>query len=120
MSVEEKIDQQIAELGDWRGTRLAWFRQLVHEVEPETVEDFKWGVGVFTYNKKLICAMSAFNQHTKFNFFSGAFLDDQDSLFNSGLDSKKHRSINLAEHDKISEKVLGVLLRKAFDHERKQ
>jgi hypothetical protein len=109
------IDAQIASYPDWRGERLKWFRAFVNEVAPELSEDFKWGVGVFTYNGKPVIAFSGFKDHTKFNFFQGVALDDRGRLFNSGLDSKQHRSINLAEHDEVNEAAITELIRRAVD-----
>lgn len=74
----------------------------------------KWGVPVFLKNKKLVCAMSTFKEHTKFNFFEGASLNDKNKLFNSGLDSKKHRSINLTEDEVINEENLKDLIKQAI------
>ena len=72
MTIQEQIDAQIASYPDWRGVRLAWFREFVHTHTPELTEDFKWGVGVFTYNRKPVIAFSGFKGFTKFNFFQGA------------------------------------------------
>jgi len=38
----ERIDERIADLGDWRGEKLAEIRKLIHEVDPEVVEKWKW------------------------------------------------------------------------------
>jgi hypothetical protein len=42
MSASKRIDKMIAELGDWRGERLAEIRKVIHEVDPEVIEDWKW------------------------------------------------------------------------------
>ena len=42
MSASSKIDKKIADLGDWRGERLAEIRKLIHEAAPEVVEEWKW------------------------------------------------------------------------------
>lgn len=110
MDPSKLIDAQIAELNDWRGARLQKFRELVHTTAPELNEEFKWGVGVFTYKGKLVCAMSAFKGHTKFNFFKGAQIVDRNKLFNSGLESKQHRSINLSESDAVNEPAIKELI----------
>jgi len=38
----QQIDERIAELGDWRGEALARVRKLIHEADPEVVEEWKW------------------------------------------------------------------------------
>lgn len=113
MTISDLIDAQIASYPDWRGECLKWFRAFVNEVAPELSEDYKWGVGVFTYKGKPVIAFSGFKDHTKFNFFQGAALTDSDKLFSSGLDSKQHRSINLAEHDEVNEAAIRKLIRRA-------
>lgn len=102
----------------WQREKLADFRKLVHAVEPDITEDWKWGVPVFLLGGKLVCAMSSFKNNTKFNFFAGAHLTDKDGVFNSGLDSKEHRSINLTEADLIPVKSLTDLIHQAADRVR--
>ncbi|MFL6443851.1 MAG: DUF1801 domain-containing protein, partial [Candidatus Sulfotelmatobacter sp.] len=36
------LDARISELGDWRGKTLAKVRQLIHQADPEIVEEWKW------------------------------------------------------------------------------
>lgn len=100
-------------MSDWQANNLKMFRELVFTELPGVTEDQKWGVPVFMVNGKLICAMSTFKNHTKFNFFKGAFLSDDSGLFNSGLDSKEHRSINLAEGEIVDTQQLAALIQQA-------
>lgn len=111
----DKIDMFLSDnnIETWQHDNLIMFRKLIHEVVPIVEEDLKWGVPVFLVNGKLLCAMSTFKAHTKFNFFQGASLADKHHLFNSGLDSKDHRSINLAEGETIQEAELKDLIHEA-------
>jgi hypothetical protein len=115
MTPSEKIDLQIAKITDWRADVMRSFRKLILDTQPNMVEDWKWDTGVWMYNKKLICAFSAFKNHVKFNFFNGADLKDSHKLFNNGFDSKKHRSIDISEGQKIDEKKLSELIQEAVD-----
>ena len=36
------IDQKIKELGDWRGKMLAKVRDIIHQADPEILEEWKW------------------------------------------------------------------------------
>jgi hypothetical protein len=38
----ERIDQRIADLGDWRSDTLGRMRRLIKEADPEVVEEVKW------------------------------------------------------------------------------
>jgi hypothetical protein len=109
-----QIDAFVAALPEWQRENLTHFRDAVHRVAPTALEGWKWDVPVFLLNKRLVCAMSAFANHTKYNFFDGAALADPDGLFNSGLDSKKSRSINLAGGDTLQAGQLDRLIGEAF------
>ena len=50
MNPSQMIDQQIAELGDWRGEMLARVRELIHAAVPDITEEWKWGTAVYTQN----------------------------------------------------------------------
>jgi hypothetical protein len=41
-SASALIDGRIRELGDWRGKTLAKMRRLIHEADPDVVEEWKW------------------------------------------------------------------------------
>ena len=81
-SVSERIEERIVELGDWRGERLAEIRRLIHEVDPDVVEDWKWrGTPVWSHEGMYA---NAFKDKVKLTFFHGAELPDPNSLFNAG------------------------------------
>jgi hypothetical protein len=109
-----QTDAFIAALPEWQRENLTRFRDAVHRVAPAAEEGWKWDVPVFLIDGRLVCAMSSFAKHTKYNFFDGAALADPDHLFNSGLDSKKSRSINLAQGDSVDDGQLDRLLGEAF------
>ena len=115
MNPSELIDKQIADLPGWRGQMLARLRELIHEADPDLTEEWKWNTAVWTHNGT-VCALSAFKDHVKINFFKGASLADPDGLFNSGLDAKNSRSIDLYEGDTIDEPALKNLIRSAAAH----
>ncbi len=113
-----RIDTYIAALPEWQRENLTLFRSAVHRVVPAVEEGWKWDVPVFLIGGRLICAMSAFAKHTKYNFFEGASLADPDRLFNSGLESKRSRSINLTEGESVAPAQLDSLITAAFARDR--
>lgn len=115
MNASERIDQQIAELSDWRGQTVARLRQLIHEADPGITEEWKWGTAVWSH-QGLVCSAGAFKQAVKLNFFEGASLEDTHKLFNAGLDAKKTRAIDFHEGDTIDEPALKDLIRTAVAH----
>jgi len=109
------VDEYLSNLPMWQRDKLSMFRNLVHEVAPETTEDIKWAVPVFFIGGKMVFAMSAFKAHVKYNFIlNGALLDDVDGLFNNGLESKKNRSIDLQENETIDKNKLRALISQAI------
>lgn len=114
----EKVDIYLNSLPEWQKVNLALFRKLIHEVDPSIVEDFKWNVPVFIFNKKMYFAMSAFKAHTKYNFMiNGADIDDPKKLFNNGLDSKKSRAIDLREGETINEADVLALIKASIAYQ---
>ena len=107
LTPSQHIDNQIAELTDWRGPALARLRALIHEADPELAEEWKWDTGVYS-RKGIVCAANAFKNHVKLNFFKGASVPDPHGLFNAGLDSKAMRSIDFHESADIEAKAAGI------------
>ena len=113
-SAAERIDRRIASLGDWRGERLAALRALIHEVDPDVVEDWKWmGTPVWSHDGMYVLA-NAHKDKVKITFFHGAKLADPEKLFNAGLNGGKWRAIDLREDDAIDRPALAALLREAI------
>ena len=110
----EKIERRIQELGDWRGERLAQIRRLIHEVDPQVVEDWKWrGTTVWSHDGMYVNA-NAFKDKVKLTFFHGARLADPGKLFNAGLEGNKWRAIDMQEGYELEESALKALLREAI------
>ena len=110
MTDQQKIDEYIEAQSGWQKSNLVAFRELAHEAIPDIQEAWKWNVPVFLSGGKMVCAMSVFKDHTKFNFFEGASLSDGRKVFNNGFDSKKHRSIDMGEGDTFQKEGIRTLL----------
>jgi hypothetical protein len=112
-SASALIDERIRELGDWRGKTLAKVRTILHEADPEIVEEWKWrGVPVFSH-AGIVCTGETYKNAVKLTFAKGAELDDPARLFNSSLDGNVRRAIDIHEGEKINEKALKDLIRAA-------
>jgi hypothetical protein len=115
MNASVQIDEMISGLTDWRGKVLAKLRRIIHEADPEIIEEWKWrGAPVFS-DHGIVCVANAFRDKVKVTFYDGASLPDPHKLFNSGLDGKKWRTIDLYEGDKVNESALKVLVRAGVD-----
>jgi hypothetical protein len=112
------IDEKIRELGDWRGKMLAKVREIVHEADPEIVEEWKWakatspGVPVWSHGG-IVCTGETYENAVKMTFAKGAALKDPSRLFNSSLEGNVRRAIDIHEGEKIDEAALKELIRAA-------
>jgi hypothetical protein len=107
------IDQKIKELADWRGKMLAKVRAIIHEADPEILEEWKWmGTPVFSHGG-IVCTGETYKNVVKMTFAKGARLQDPSGLFNSSLDGNVRRAIDIHEDDKVDEAALKDLIRAA-------
>ena len=114
-SASELISGRIAELADWRGETLARMRQLIHEADPEVVEEWKWmGTPVWSHDG-ILCTGESYKKVVKLTFARGASLDDPSGLFNASLDGNTRRAIDIHENDIIDESAFKALLVRAVE-----
>ena len=112
------IDKRISELGDWRGRTLSKLRGIIREADPDIVEEWKWvkatnpGTPVWSHDGN-ICTGEPYKNVVKLTFFKGAALDDPSGLFNSSLEGKVRRAIDITENEEINEGALKNLIRQA-------
>ncbi len=112
------IDERIAELADWRGATLRRVRAIVRDADPGIVEEWKWvkpthpGTPVWSLDGG-ICTGEAYKSVVKLTFFKGASLADPSGLFNSSLEGKVRRAIDIREGDEIDADALAGLVREA-------
>jgi len=112
-SAGAKIDERIKQLGDWRGKMLARMRALIHDADPEIVEEWKWmGTPVFSHGG-IVCTGETYKSVVKLTFAKGASLKDPAGLFNSSLDGNIRRAIDIREDEKVNEAALKDLVRAA-------
>jgi hypothetical protein len=117
-SPDQLIEAKIKELGDWRGEVLGRVRALVKEADPDVVEEWKWrkptnpGVPVWSHDG-MICTGETYKNVVKMTFAKGAALEDPSGLFNSSLEGKVRRAIDIHEGEEIDEEALKALIRAA-------
>ena len=112
-SASELIDEKIKELGDWRGKTLAKVRELIHEADPDIVEEWKWrGTPVWSHGG-IVCTGETYKNVVKMTFSKGAALKDPSDLFNASLAGNAWRAIDIHEGDKLDDTALKDLIRAA-------
>lgn len=120
MTDSKQIDKIITGLDNWRGVRLARIRKLIHQAVPDVVEEVKWkkpsnsmlGVPVWS-SDGIICTGETYKDKVKLTFAHGASLADAAGLFNSSLEGKVRRAIDIREDDKLDAKAFKALVRAA-------
>jgi hypothetical protein len=117
-SASALIDEKIKELGDWRGKTLAKVREIIHESDPEILEEWKWvkptnpGTPVWSHGS-IVCTGETYKNVVKMTFAKGVALEDPSGLFNSSLEGNARRAIDIHEGDKVDEAALKDLIRAA-------
>lgn len=113
------ISDRIAALGDWRGATLARMRKLIHEADPDVVEEWKWvkptnpGVPVWSHDG-IICTGETYRDKVKLTFAKGAALKDPQRLFNSSLDGNVRRALDIMEGEQVDATAFKALIRAAI------
>jgi hypothetical protein len=118
-SASEQIDAIINKSGGWRGQTLSRLRALVMKAAPGVVEEVKWkkpsrpeGVPVWSQDG-IICVADLLKNAVRLTFPKGAQIDDPNGVFNTRLDSKTVRAIDVRENDRVDESGLTALVAEA-------
>ena len=111
-TASQLIDSRIAALDDWRGAKLAHLRALIHQADPDVLEEWKWGIPVWSHDG-LICTGETYKAAVKLTFAKGAALPDPAKLFNSSLTGNVRRAIDSNESAVIDEDAFKELIRAA-------
>jgi len=112
-AASQLISKRIAELGDWRGDTLARMRKLIKEAVPDVLEEWKWrGTPVWS-DDGIICTGESYKRVVKLTFAKGASLKDPARLFNSSLDGKVRRAIDIHEGEEVDQAAFRALVRQA-------
>lgn len=104
------IDARIAELADWRGETLARVRALIHQADPDVVEEVKWrGTPVWSH-AGILCTGETYKDYVKLTFAKGAKLPDPAGLFNASLEGNARRAIDLRRDAALDEPAFKALI----------
>lgn len=117
----ELIDDLIARTPDWRGATLARLRKIIHDADPDIVEEWKWvrprssGTPVWEHNG-IVCFGGILKERVRLTMWVGASLPDPQGLFNAMLEGNKSRAVDVYEGDEINESALRALIRCGVEH----
>jgi hypothetical protein len=109
---EELISERMEELGDWRGKTLGRMRKLIREADPEVVEEWKWGIPVWSHDG-ILCTGETYKKVVKLTFAKGASLGDPEGLFNSSLQGRVRRALDIHEGEVVDATAFKGLVREA-------
>ena len=104
---------------DPRDEMMDYLRRLVQAADPDVVEERKWkmpskpaGVPVWSHDG-IVCIGEPLKNRVRLTFPKGAFLKDPRGLFNTRLDSRTVRAIDVPERGSIDEGALKRLIQAA-------
>jgi hypothetical protein len=104
---------------DWRDETLSRMRSLIHEADPDIVEERKWAKasnpsGVPTWSHGgIICTGETYKDKVKLTFARGASIPDPSRLFNSSLEGSTRRAIDIREGEEVDASAFKALVRAA-------
>jgi hypothetical protein len=117
----ELIDEMIQQTPDWRGAALAEFRRIIHDADPEIVEEVKWrrpsnplGAPVFEH-AGIVCTANILKGSVRLNFPAGWALPDPHNILTAVSEGNKTRIIDLREGDAVNGAALKDLIRAAVE-----
>jgi hypothetical protein len=117
----KQIDDIVHKTNDWRGDTLAKLRAVINQASPDIVEEVKWkkpskpeGIPVWTYNGKNICMADTLKNAVRLTFPKGAQLSDPTGIFNTRLDSKTVRAVDVYQDATIDADALKSLILEAL------
>ena len=115
------IDEMIAKTPDWRGTTFAELRRIIHDADPEIIEEVKWirpsnplGAPVFEHNGT-VCVGNILKERVRLSFPGGWSLPDPQKILSAVTEGNKTRIIDLYEGDTVNESALKDLIRAAVE-----
>ena len=111
-SASELIDRRILDLGGWRGETLARMRKLILEADPKMTEEWKWANPVWSHDG-IVCTGEAYKKVVKLTFARGASVPDPSHLFNSSLEGKTRRAIDIHEGETVDARAFKALVKAA-------
>ena len=119
MAASHLIDERIRSLRGWRAEILAKVRRLIHEADPDIMEECKWikpsnplGVPVWSH-AGIVCTGETYKQVVKLTFARGASLADSRGLFNSSLDGNTRRAVDIREGEVLDAEAFKALIQAA-------
>lgn len=102
-----------AKIGDLI-VRLAELRRIIHEVDSDVVEDWRWrGTPVWSHDGMYV-TINAFKDKGKVTYFHGVQLPDPNNVFSNGFAGHKFRAIDIRRGDTANEDALKEILRAAI------
>jgi len=85
---------------------------LILEAEPGVVEEWKWGIPVWS-KEGILCTGETYKKVVKLTFAKGASLKDPEGLFNSSLEGKVRRALDIAEGEEVDAAAFKALVLEA-------
>jgi hypothetical protein len=116
--VAKQIEQRFRDIGGWRGQTLQRMRALIHEADPDIVEERKWikpsnPFGVPTYSHAgLVLTLEVYKEYVKVTFAYGSKVPDPAGIFNASLLGLR-RAVDIREGETVDAEAFKALVKTA-------
>ena len=117
----EGIDEIIAATPDWRGKTLKELRRVIHEADPDIVEEVKWkrpsnplGAPVFEHNG-VVCMMGPLKGRVRLSVPNGTTLPDPEGILGVVTPGNKTAIFEVHEGEALNDDALRDIIRAAVE-----
>lgn len=105
------ITEAFSKMADPIQAIVIQLRALIHEAEPNIIEDWKWGPNF--YCEGMVCNVWGFKKHASITFFNGVNMKDPYGLFNYGETNSHNRTIKFTTVSEINNRQLIAYIKEA-------
>ncbi len=95
---------------DWRGDALARIRKLIHEADPDVVEEWKWGVPVWSHDG-ILCTGESYKAWVKLPFPESSSPSGPERALQLQPGRRASRTFDIREGDTVDAAAFKALIR---------
>jgi hypothetical protein len=106
-----RLTSSIDAFPGWQAGLASRIRELVHEAEPEILEEARYGNRPYFLCQGVVCAMQSTKDHLSVFLYEGGLAPDPHRIITHGFDNATGRTIRLHEGRLIDEQAFVELIR---------
>ncbi|HEY3333964.1 MAG TPA: DUF1801 domain-containing protein [Candidatus Limnocylindrales bacterium] len=106
-----RVTSSIDAFPGWQAGLASRVRELVHEAEPEILEEVRYGNRPYFLCQGVVCAMQSTKDHLSVFLYEGGLAPDPHLIITDGFDNATGRTIKLHEGRPVDERAFVELIR---------